>query len=257
MKICSLASGSSGNSYFIGTEEIKLLIDAGLRGVDLADRLQHIGEDIRDLQGIYLTHEHNDHSLGAGVLARRYKIPVYATEGTWSKISIGKIPAGLDKTIKTSRPSQEGDVTIKAFPIPHDSYQPVGYIVEWKNKKVAFATDIGHMTNSIINNLYQADLLYLESNHDVDMLIKGPYPWHLKNRIRGPVGHLSNHEAANTLVALANGKAFTASLSHLSETNNCPSIAMGTIIKLLKERNIGNITLDVSLRKTVGKIFYL
>ena len=257
LKACSLSSGSNGNSYFIGTRNTKILIDAGLRGKDIDERLQNIGENIREIEGIFISHEHNDHALGAGVLARKYKIPIYATEGTWSNMKVGNIPEGCLNAIKQNSETLFGDLSVRSFPIPHDSKEPVAFTLEYKGKKIAIATDIGHMNSYTLNHISGSHLLYLESNHDTEMLMKGPYPWFLKKRVSGPVGHLSNIDAAETLVTMNRAKECIVSLSHLSETNNDPQMAIQTVLEVLKSKGILDIQIDVSLRRTIGKIYNL
>ena len=193
MIFCSLYSGSSGNSMFIASERAKILIDAGLPGKKIDAALQEINQNPKDLNGIFITHEHSDHVKGVGVLSRKYDIPIYANADTWSAMesSIGKIKEHNIKVIDKRSITEIEDMNIKAFNIPHDAVSPMGYTVTDGVKSVSVATDFGTFTKEIYDNIKESEVILLESNHDVNMLKFGPYPYPLKRRILSEIGHLS------------------------------------------------------------------
>jgi phosphoribosyl 1,2-cyclic phosphodiesterase len=233
MKLCSITSGSSGNCIFIGSEHTSLLIDVGLSGKRLELGLNEIDRKTEDIAGILITHEHSDHIKGLGVVARRSKIPIYATGGTISEImgsgSMGKIPTGIFREICAAEEYTIGDLAVKPFTISHDAAKPVGYRIENDGKAVAVATDMGHYTDYIVENLSGLDALLLESNHDVNMLQVGRYPYYLKRRILSDWGHLSNEAAGQLLCRILHDKLKTVFLGHLSQENNYPDLAYESV----------------------------
>lgn len=233
MKMAVLASGSSGNSIYLSTENTAILIDAGLSGKELERRMESIELNPGDISAILITHEHGDHIKGAGVLSRRYDIPIYASSGTWKAASkkLGKIKQDYEKTIK--KQWQLGDFEITSFPIPHDAADPVGYVINDGEVTFGLATDIGYITDELYDYLKDLDCILLEANHDIDLLREGSYPGMLKRRIRGKEGHLSNDETAELLPELlkTNKKSScpVVLLSHLSAENNRPELAYLTV----------------------------
>ncbi len=233
MKMAVLASGSSGNSIYLSTKNTAILIDAGLSGKELERRMESIDLNPGDISAILITHEHGDHIKGAGVLSRRYDIPIYATSGTWkaARKKLGKIDENFERVIKTQW--QLGDFEIKSFPIPHDAADPVGYVINDGEVNFGLATDIGCITNELYDYLRNLDCILLEANHDIDLLREGSYPGMLKRRIRGDEGHLSNDETAELLPELlkSNKKSTcpVVLLSHLSAENNRPELAYLTV----------------------------
>ncbi len=222
----SLISGSSGNATYLADGKTHILIDCGMSGKQLLESLNRIGVSPEALDALLITHEHSDHTKGAGVAARRYGLPVYATEGTHAAMNIGDIADEQIKIIDSSHDFEIGTIGVKAFDIPHDAAEPVGYSFYIGGEKVSLATDIGHMHKSLIEQLAKSKMVILESNHDVDMLQFGPYPFPLKQRILSDVGHLSNENAAKTALQLINSGTEHIMLGHLSEKNNHPEIAM-------------------------------
>ncbi|MBU5592328.1 MBL fold metallo-hydrolase [Clostridium sp. MSJ-4] len=239
MIFCSLYSGSSGNSIFVASENSKILIDAGLPGKSIDAALKEIGEDPKELDAIFVTHEHSDHIKGIGVMSRKYDIPIYANNKTWLNMSnsIGKIKDHnikvMDKDVVTIR-----DMDVINYPIPHDAASPVGYSVHSSGKKVSVATDLGCFTEDIKKNIEDSDVILLESNHDIEMLKFGPYPYNLKRRILSSIGHLSNDDCGSAIVDMMNHKYKRIILGHLSHTNNYPDLAYQTVINVLRENNI-------------------
>ena len=193
MKLCSIASGSSGNCIFAGSETTSLLIDAGISGKRVEAGLAVLDRSAKELDGILVTHEHSDHIQGLGVLARRYGIPIYATDGTIQAMqqtkSLGKFPEGIFHTIHADDTFTLGDIAVHPFTISHDAAEPVGYRMESGGKSIAIATDLGVYSDYTVQNLTGLDAVLLEANHDENMLAVGPYPYPLKQRIAGAKGH--------------------------------------------------------------------
>lgn len=241
MVFCSLYSGSSGNSIFVSGEKSKILIDVGMPGKKIDEALTKIGENPSEIGGIFITHEHSDHIKGVGVLSRKYDIPIYANDKTWSAMekSLGKIKEHNIRIMDRRSTVEIGDLSIKSFVIPHDAVAPVGYTIENKGKKVSIATDFGVFTEEIFNNIKDSQSILLECNHDVSMLKYGPYPYNLKRRILSEVGHLSNDDCGNALVNLANhGVGKNVILGHLSKTNNQPDLALQTVLNIIEENGL-------------------
>ena len=262
IKFCSLYSGSSGNAIFLGAGSTRLLIDAGLSAKRIIEALVSIGEKPSDLSAILISHEHSDHIKGAGILSRKLNIPIYANENTWKGMEpfIGPVSLNNKAYFNTGSEFEIGDFLVKSFPIPHDAMEPVGYNFFADCKKITVATDIGHINVELLNCLEASDLLLLESNHDVEMLRIGPYPWHLKKRIAGDRGHLSNDAAGEVIAYMAEKGTKRFLLGHLSRENNFPELAYQTVYNALCEKSCLaglDISLDVVLRDKVGKIIEL
>ncbi|MCR5824820.1 MAG: MBL fold metallo-hydrolase [Lachnospiraceae bacterium] len=237
MKICSLSSGSSGNCIFVSSGLTKILVDAGTSGARITQELSSIGESIDDIDALLVTHEHIDHIKSIGVLARKQAISIYGTKGTLEaalsgRYSVGKIDEGLLNHVIPGNPFMIGDILVSPFSVSHDAADPVAYCFECNGKKIGTATDLGFYDDSIVKNLLNSDLLYLESNHDVHMLEAGVYPYSLKERVKGKKGHLSNDDCAKLVVKLCRGserKTAHVILAHLSEENNFPELAYETV----------------------------
>ena len=229
MRLLSIASGSSGNCIYVGNDDHHILIDAGISGKRIEAGLNSIGLTTKDLDGIFVTHEHIDHIAGIGVLTRKADIPIYATNGTLQGIvnckSVGNIDPDLLCPIHRNENVFIGDLLIEAMPISHDAQDPVCYRVGDGMKKVAVATDMGCFNNQIVAGLQGLDALLLEANHDVRMLQVGPYPYYLKQRILGDRGHLSNELAGQLLCQLLHDNLKHILLGHLSQENNLPDLA--------------------------------
>lgn len=257
VKFCSLYSGSSGNAIFLSTDKVKILIDAGLSGKKIEEALVSIDENPYDLSAILVTHEHSDHIKGIGVLSRRYNIPIYANEMTWSSMdnNIGNISMDNIKCFKTGKTFEICGLGIESFPTPHDACEPVGFSFYAGRRKITVATDIGHISVELINHIEGSDILLLEANHDIEMLKVGPYPQWLKMRILGEKGHLSNETAADVITAIAEKGTRNFLLGHLSRENNFPELAYQTVYNALTQRGISvgtDVTLDVAKRDQVS-----
>ncbi|NLU52239.1 MAG: MBL fold metallo-hydrolase [Clostridiaceae bacterium] len=262
IKVCSLFSGSSGNCIFVSNGDTAVLIDAGVSGKRIEEALKSIGESFDKIAGIFITHEHSDHISGAGILSRRYKIPIYANSLTWNAMRpfLGKLTPDLIRHIETGREHIIGDMTVRPFPIPHDAACPVGYNIFIDGKKITIATDIGHMNKELLSNLVKSDMVLLESNHDIDMLMTGRYPWPLKQRILSDNGHLCNEMAGKTVAYLAECGTKLFLLGHLSKENNFPELAYQTVCNALLEKRINptkDVYLDVAHRDRASKVLYI
>lgn len=235
MKFCTIASGSSGNCTFAGSERTLILVDAGISAKRITAGLNGMDYDPSELSAILLTHEHADHISGLGVLSRRYHIPIYATPGTCEYIlngnakGLGKIDPELFHMITPDRSFSVGDLEIRPFRTSHDAAQPCGYRIRSGEKQVAVATDLGTYDDYTEQNLKDLDGLLLEANHDVNMLEVGPYPYPLKRRILSDSGHLSNANAGFLLSDVLSDNMKFVLLGHLSEQNNYPALCFATV----------------------------
>lgn len=231
LKLCVLASGSSGNCTFIGTEKTRILIDAGLSARRTVERLAEIGERIEDISAICVSHEHGDHIAGIRVLQKNHGIPVYANAGTFEVIG-GDIKGAR---FTTGSPFSVGDFSIHPFPIPHDANDPVGFVFSAGSLKIGVATDIGMVTNALRERLRKCHVVVIEANHDETLLHEADRPWSLKQRIRGNQGHLSNRVAAALMAEIAGEGLEHLFLAHLSSDCNSPHHARTTFETLLAE----------------------
>lgn len=233
LSVCVLASGSRGNATYLSDGRTAILIDAGLSGIEIQRRMAAKGLDPRSLDAILVSHEHADHIQGVGVLSRRFGIEVFISEETRlaSVNALGKLPGTLPFTCGDG--FSIGSLSVHPFTISHDARDPAGFTIVGNGVKVGVATDLGIVTNVVKTHLEACDILILETNHDARMLIDGPYPWPLKQRIRGRSGHLSNEDAALLLETLQHERLSHVILAHLSEENNTPAIARQTIAAVL------------------------
>ena len=233
MELCSIASGSSGNCVMAGDGRSHLLIDAGISGRRIERGLQELGHKTSEMKAILVTHEHIDHISGIGVLARKYSIPIYATEGTKQAVlhtkTVGSIDPDLFHTIGPNETFRIGDLEIIPIRISHDAADPVAYKIRSNGTSAAVVTDLGRFDHEIIEHLRGLHLLLLEANHDVNMLQTGPYPYYLKQRILGEKGHLSNEASGRLLCRLLNDHIQAIVLGHLSKENNLPELAYETV----------------------------
>jgi len=221
-----LASGSKGNSVYLEGPEGALLIDAGLSARETIKRIETVGADPGFVRGIIVTHEHSDHMGGVKVVARRLKIPVYATRKTAGAASL---PDDVQvRLIESGTSFEAAGFEIMPFSIPHDALDPVGFTAKLDSIRVGVATDLGCATALVRERLIECRAVVLESNHDEKMLMEGPYPWFLKQRVKGRTGHLSNEAAARMLNDLSSTDLQHVFLAHLSEINNAPDLALGT-----------------------------
>ncbi len=227
----SLQSGSSGNCIYVEADGVRLLFDAGIAGVQAEERLAAHGRDVRRVDGVIISHDHADHVSNAGVFQRKFGLPLYITPRTLAAAS-SRCSLGRLKDVRHFHSSgiiRIGSVTVQAVPTPHDGEDGAVFIVSAGTKRLGIMTDLGHVFKDLTNIVATLDAVFLESNYDPGMLAAGPYPAHLKHRIRGPRGHISNLESAELLRrACAAGRLKWACLSHLSEQNNRPDLALKT-----------------------------
>ncbi len=237
---CTLFSGSSGNCTFISDGSTRLLIDAGVSAAKICAALADIGYSPFDIDGILLTHEHRDHVAGVSILSRNYSIPVYANVGTMERTlaTTGWIFDDYIHTFKSNERFCIGDIEVFSFSIPHDTIDPVGYTFRFDGKYYSVATDMGCVTESVLRHLCKSEAVLIESNHDVQMLKDGPYPYHLKKRILGESGHLSNENAAHLAAQLVKWGTKRVTLGHLSEKNNTCQRAYDTTAECFERSGI-------------------
>ncbi|KNF07593.1 putative metallo-hydrolase YycJ [Gottschalkia purinilytica] len=250
-KFCSLASGSSGNCQYIETEKVRVLLDAGLSGKKIQGLLTSIDIDPTTIDCILITHEHKDHIKGAGILSRRFNLPIYANENTWlsMKNELGNIKEENIRVIGAESDFEIGDLGVSTFKISHDAVEPVGYSFYNKGIKMSIVTDTGCINENIKKEIRDSNLLMIESNHDTEMLKIGSYPMFLKRRILGEFGHLSNDDAGKLLTEILTGKNEKIILGHISNENNFPELAYQTVANILTEKGI-DIFKDISLEAT-------
>ena len=233
MRFTSVASGSSGNCTYVGSDNTHILIDAGVSKKRIEEGLNGLDLTLGDLDAIFVTHEHVDHIAALHTILKKYDIPIYATAGTIQGIRVSDkkaemtnsrfVPVAVDKEVFV------GDMIINPMTISHDANEPCGYRVFCKDKKIGVATDLGCYTDYTVDCLKDCDALLLEANHDIRMLQTGPYPYQLKRRILGDTGHLSNEKSGELLCKLLNDKMKGIFLGHLSKENNLPELAYETV----------------------------
>jgi phosphoribosyl 1,2-cyclic phosphodiesterase len=243
ISVSMLASGSRGNCAIVASARTRILVDAGISGRETFKRMKELSEDPHLLSAILITHEHSDHVYGLATLAKRLRIPVFMTGAThqaWARAlrdERGQKPQ-LEKyeRFESGHRFQVGDIEVKPFTIPHDAADPVGFTFRAEGVKVGFATDLGYLPVSVRDHLRGCDVLVMESNHDVEMLRVGPYPWSVKQRVMSRVGHLSNEALADFFSNDYDNSAAFVVLAHLSEQNNHPEIARREAERALSTR---------------------
>jgi len=243
ISVTMLASGSRGNCALVASTRTRILVDAGISCKETFKRMKSLGEDPHTLAAILITHEHNDHIYGLATLARKLGVPVFmsaATHAAWARamrLQNGARPQ-LEKLerFESGHRFQVGDIEVKPFTIPHDAVDPVGFTFRAEGLKVGLATDLGYLPVNVRDHLRGCDILVMESNHDVEMLRGGSYPWAVKQRVASNVGHLSNEKLADFFAGDYDNSAAFVVLAHLSEENNHPEIARRLAERALAER---------------------
>ena len=238
LNISVLGSGSSGNAIYIESPNIRILIDAGLSARELNRRLEYIGRCPEEIGAVLISHEHIDHVRGAEVLTKRYGIPLYLSEGTYlgAPKNLGQL-----KEVCYFSPGKAfflADLWIEPFSVPHDANDPVGFNICLGENKISIALDMGYTTRLVQERMREAHLIVLESNHDTELLKIGPYPWHLKQRILGKRGHLSNDESSAFLQDLLHPGLSHVILAHLSRTNNRPELAQVEAQRVIQDHEV-------------------
>lgn len=258
---CSLYSGSSGNCYYVETENTKLLIDAGVSLKKIEEGLNSIGILPSSLNGILVSHEHTDHIQSIGNISKKYDIPIYANSKTFDAMpkQTSKISDKNFKYIQMNETFSINDLDIKPFSTPHDAANPCGFALSHCGKKICTATDIGHINNEIIKNLEGSSFVLLEANYDPDVLKYTKYPYKLKSRIAGPNGHLSNLTAGKTLNYLINNGLKKAMLGHLSKESNFPELAYQTVVDeiISSGTDISKVNITVADRNKNSSIIHI
>ena len=246
-KCCSLYSGSSGNSFLVQTEDTKILIDAGVSCKKIETALDSLDISPDSLDAIFVTHEHIDHTKSIGLLSSKYKIPIYSNIETWNALisSNNKLEKSSVKFFKNDTYLDFNDLKIFPFSTPHDAANPCGFTISKDNKKISIATDLGHISPSVVSAIENSSFLMLEANYDLNVLKYSPYPYSLKKRISGPNGHLENSTTGKTIAQLAKNGLENALLIHLSKENNFPELAYKTVSEELEKEKI--ISKDLNL----------
>jgi len=254
LAVCILASGSRGNAIFVSSGSTSILIDAGLSGIEIERRLKSRGLSPKDLDAILVSHEHTDHIQGVGVLSRRFNLPVYISTKT-QKAAVSQLGNLYDfKKFECGSMFTINDLSIHPFSIAHDAKDPVGFTVNRNRTTIGIATDLGIATAMVKEHLKGCGLLILEANHDEDMLINGPYPWSVKQRIKSRTGHLSNTASKNLLNEIQHDRLKHVILAHLSETNNTPQKAVNEVGQALTHCKA---QLDVATQHECGALLLL
>lgn len=233
MQMCSIASGSSGNCIYVGSETTHLLVDCGISGKRIENGLKECQVEPEALDGILITHEHIDHISGLGVMIRRYGKPIYATSGTIEAIKQAKNLGNLSQAcfipIQAGWEFTIGDINISSIPVWHDAAEPVAYRFDKDGQSIGILTDSGTFDQTIVDQMQGLSALLIEANHDIHMLQAGKYPYYLKRRIMGDQGHLSNESSGRLLNELLSEKMQYVVLGHLSKENNYPDLAYETV----------------------------
>jgi phosphoribosyl 1,2-cyclic phosphodiesterase len=252
--LATLASGSSGNSIVVGHEKRNFLVDCGISLKALLHNLSILNIDPSEIEGIFVTHEHTDHIKGVGAVARKLRVPIYASAKIWGEMnrSVGKLTE--EQRVIVSGNFSCAGLNVRVFPTSHDSQDSYGIRVERnvsssvRAQAIGIATDTGIITEEMHQSLLGCDALVVEANHDKEMLWNGSYPWYLKKRISGNAGHLENKQLAEGLLKWIDGNTKRVVLAHLSEENNTPEIALSTVIKALKGSRVVKENPELRLR---------
>lgn len=253
LKFRSLYSGSTGNSFYVESENTKILVDSGVSMKKLTTALTTNDVKLEDIDAIIVTHEHSDHVQSLGMISSKYNIPVFANEKTWDAMpkQRDKISDTNQKFFVSYEKFEIGDLIIDPFSIPHDAADPCGFNIMNNKDKISIATDIGHMTKEIVDKLDGSSFVLLESNYDPEILKSGKYPYYLKTRILGPNGHLPNEMAGKTIAYLLKGSLKQVMLGHLSKENNFPELAYQTVIEKLIQSNFDENSIRISVASRI------
>lgn len=265
LRFYSFSSSSSGNCYLVKSENTALLVDVGISGKKIIESLDETETPLEDIKGVLITHEHVDHVKSVRVLSKKLcQAGIYANLETWSKMP-EDIAEEKIKIFKTEESFEIGDIKVKPFRISHDALEPVGFTFICESKQLSIVTDTGYITEEIYDEIKDADLLILESNHDESMLKMGKYPWNIKQRILGPEGHLSNESAGECISNIMterkekeNVKPLHVLLAHLSSENNFPQLAYHTVKNVLEasEHYLGEILkIEILLKNQISDMY--
>ena len=254
LALCMLASGSKGNAIYVSSGAASILIDAGLSGIEIERRLNSQGISPADLDAILVTHEHSDHIQGVGALSRRFRLPVYVNLKTWAAAAAQLGNIHDLREFECGRPFEIENLRLHPFSISHDAKDPAGFVIHRNGAKIGIATDLGVVTSMVKEHLKMCNILVLEANHDSSMLLNGPYPWPLKQRIKGRCGHLSNEESKMLLKEVFHNRLKHVILAHMSETNNTVDRALDVVGQAIDRPST---QLSVSSQDVSGNMVYI
>lgn len=260
MKYCVLGSGSKGNCTYVEAGGVSLLIDAGFSGKEIEKRLAAIDRDMKDVKALLISHEHNDHLKGVAVLARRYRIPIFATQATFAagRRVLGDVP--FYEEFKAGATFHLGEISIHPFRISHDCVDPVAFVFEHGSVSLGYCTDTGMVSRLMSHRLAGCNGLIFESNHDQEMLKNGPYPFRLKQRVSSNKGHLANSETASFLSDLLHSELSHITLAHLSQTNNDPYLAYDAVSEAVERKWAADLPcpgISLAYQDRPGDLFFL
>jgi phosphoribosyl 1,2-cyclic phosphodiesterase len=247
--ISSLNSGSNGNCYYVGNQDEAVLVDAGISCREIEKRMNRLGLSMQKVKAVFISHEHSDHIRGLSVLSKKYRIPVYITASTYRNGRL-HLDSGLIHNFSGNDVTVIGGLTINAFPKFHDACDPYSFMIMYKGVRVGVFTDIGEPCEQLIRHFRQCHAAFLESNYDEDMLENGGYPYYLKKRIRGGMGHLSNKQALELFLTHKPAYMSHLLLSHLSKNNNCPEL-----VQKLFNGHAGNVQVVVASRYEESAVY--
>jgi phosphoribosyl 1,2-cyclic phosphodiesterase len=252
LRFSILSSGSTGNATVVANDDVTILIDAGLSAKRIDQLLQEREVSAKEFDAILVTHEHSDHIKGLGAIARKYDLPIYANEKTWEALNkqIGTIAAEKQHVMETGSMLEIGSLQIQSYGISHDAAEPVGYCFYDGEEKLSVATDLGYMSGKVKEQIKDSDVLILESNHDIELLRMGKYPWSIKQRILGDKGHLSNNAAGEGLCEVLGSRTKRVYLAHLSRDHNMMDLARMTVGNIMQDNGISTKDEGITLKDT-------
>jgi phosphoribosyl 1,2-cyclic phosphodiesterase len=255
VELCVLGSGSSGNATLVASDRTALLIDAGLSCRQTELRLQAIGRDVRQVQAICLSHEHDDHTRGLPVVRRRFQIPLYANAGTIEGLPKDGLRGLPWNVFATGHPFRVGDLHVEPFSVPHDAYDPVGFVIHDNHDRVGVVTDLGVPTGLIRERLGACRAVVVEANHDEALLQEAERPWSLKQRIRGRQGHLSNAATARFVAEMAGPQLERVYLAHLSSQCNRAELALACVSGSLSRAGLPKVAVELTYPDRVSAVW--
>jgi len=256
LRLCVLGSSSGGNCTYVASDTTAILVDAGLSGKETARRLAVLGVEVSSIRAICLTHEHSDHTAGLAILQRNGGLQLYANSGTIEGVEL-RLGQGVLKwnVFATGSPFQVGDLSIEPFSVPHDAYDPVGFVIGQGVFRVGVVTDMGVVTGLIRERLKHCNAVVVESNHDERLLKEADRPWHLKQRISGRQGHLSNEHAAELVAEIAGPELSAVFLAHLSEECNRPDLALRTVGRSLERLGLKHVAVKIAPADAISDLW--
>lgn len=256
LRLCVLGSSSSGNCTYVASSRTAILIDAGFSGRETLRRLAEIGVDPGTISAICVTHEHSDHTAGLSALHRGGKVALYANSGTIQGVTARSGEGRLAWNVfSTGSPFEIGDLRIEPFSVPHDAYDPVGFVVVCDGCRVGVVTDMGMVTGLIRERLRSCNAIVIEANHDELLLKNADRPWHLKQRIFSRQGHLSNEHAGDVIADIAGPHLSAVFLAHLSDQCNRPELAVSAMSEALKKKGIAHISIKLTTKDRVSEVW--